>query len=154
MSRSERSIGAEPNSMSGRVFFDTNDLVYANDQGEPSKQSAARALIKKHLLSDTAVISVQVLGEFWVSVTRKIKMPLSRTVATEEIKLFQLMHIVDLDFDLFKDALRLQQIYSISHWDAQIISAAISAGCGVVYSEDLADGQKYGDVVVRNPFLI
>jgi predicted nucleic acid-binding protein len=41
--------------------------------------------------------------------------------------------------------------YKISFWDALIVQAAGSCGAEVIYSEDLADGQRYGDVRVVNP---
>jgi predicted nucleic acid-binding protein len=138
--------------MSGNVFLDTNVLVYANDAAEPKKQGTARALIKDVLYTGTGVISVQVLGEFWVTVTRMIRTPLSNATARQEAELFSLMTVVDLDSSLFYDALRLQQLYQISYWDAQIVAAAESAGCTILYSEDLNAGQQYAHVTVVNPF--
>jgi len=55
-------------------------------------------------------------------------------------ELFHLMTVVDLDSALFYDALRIQELYQISYWDAQIIAAAETAGCAVLYSEDLNPG--------------
>ena len=139
--------------MNGSVFLDTNVLVYANDAAEPGKQHAARTLLKEVLRAENGVISVQVLSEFWVTVTRKIRTPLSLVTARQEAELFGLMmSVVDLDSALFYDALRLQQLHQLSYWDAQIIAAAETAGCTVVYSEDLNPGQKYANVTVVNPF--
>ncbi len=138
--------------MSDKVFFDTNILVYANDASEPEKQEIARRLIKEALLSESAVISVQVLSEFWVTVTRKIRKPLSSVRATRQIELLELMTIVSLDLPLFRDGLYLQERQQLSHWDSLIIAAARYADCSVLYSEDFNDGQKYGDVTVVNPF--
>ena len=138
--------------MNGNVFLDTNVLVYANDATEPGKQQAARTLLKEVLRAENGVISVQVLSEFWVTVTRKIQTPLSLQTARREAELFHLMTIVDLDSALFYDAVRLQQLYQISYRDAQIVAAAETAGCTVLYSEDLNDGQKYANVTVVNPF--
>ncbi|MDA3951701.1 MAG: hypothetical protein PF508_21015 [Spirochaeta sp.] len=70
--------------MSGNVFLDTNVLVYANDTAEPKKQGVARTLIKDVLHAGNGVISVQVLSEFWVTVTRKIHTPLSISTARQE----------------------------------------------------------------------
>ena len=70
--------------MNGSVFLDTNVLVYANDATEPGKQHAARTLLKKVLGDENGVISVQVLSEFWVTVTRKIRAPLSLSTARQE----------------------------------------------------------------------
>ncbi len=140
------------NSMNGSAFLDTNVLVYANDAGDPDKQRTARTVLKDILRNDKAVISVQVLSEFWVTVTQKIRNPLSVSLARQQVELFELMTIVSLDSALFYDALRLQQLFGISYWDAQIVAAAESAGCTTLYSEDLNAGQQYGSVTVVNPF--
>ncbi|MEX2445152.1 MAG: PIN domain-containing protein [Alkalispirochaeta sp.] len=139
--------------MNGSVFFDTNVLVYANDAATPEKQHVARTLLKDVLRAENGVISVQVLSEFWVTVTRKIQTPLSLPVARRQAELFHLMTVVDLDSALFYDALRIQELYQISYWDAQIIAAAETAGCAVLYSEDLDAGQEYAHVTVVNPFV-
>ena len=73
--------------MSDKYFFDTNILVYANDSNEKEKQKTARSLIKDALNKQNGVISVQVLGEFWVTVTQKIKKPLSSEIA-EKVDFF------------------------------------------------------------------
>lgn len=138
--------------MNGSVFLDTNVLVYANDSAEPERQHTARTLVKDVLRSENGVISVQVLSEFWVTVTRKIRKPLSLSTARQEAELFALMSVVDLDVALFYDALRLQQMYEISYRDAGIIAAAETAGCTTLYSEDLNAGQKYANVTVVDPF--
>ncbi|MFP4409382.1 MAG: PIN domain-containing protein [Spirochaetaceae bacterium] len=139
--------------MNGSVFIDTNVLVYANDAGEPAKQHTARTLLKEVLHAENGVISVQVLSEFWVAVTQKIQKPLSLQTARQEVELFHLMTVVDLDSALFYDAVRLQELYKISYWDAQIVAAADVSGCTLLYSEDLNAGQEYAHVTVVNPFV-
>ena len=140
------------NFMNGSIFLHTNILVYANDSEEPEKQHTARTLIKDALRRENGVISVQVLSEFWVTVTRKIRKPLPLSTARRETELFALMSVVDLDVALFYDTLRVQQMYEISYRDAGIVAAAETAGCTTLYSEDLNAGQKYANVTVANPF--
>ena len=82
----------------------------------------ARTLVKEVLHAENGVISVQVLSEFWVTVTRKIQRPLSFSIARQQVELFGLMTVVDLDFALFYDALRLQQLYQIAYRDAQHVA--------------------------------
>jgi predicted nucleic acid-binding protein len=48
---------------------------------------------------------------------------------------------------------RFQRRYKMSWWDALVVNSAVELGCGVFWSEDLADGQRYGSVTVRNPFV-
>ncbi len=81
--------------MNGSAFLDMNVLVYVNDTAQPGKQQTARTLLKDLLRSDSGVISVQVLSEFWVTVTRKIQYPLSVSLARQQVDLFALMTVVN-----------------------------------------------------------
>ncbi len=136
----------------GSYFLDTNVLVYANDRTEEAKQSAAIQLITDGIHTGRAVISAQVLGEFWVTVTQKIQVPLDRRTAEREIEHLRAMRVVSLEYDTVRTAIRLQERHRVSYWDALILAAASFAGCAQVYSEDLNAGQRYGRVEVRNPF--
>ena len=144
--------GPEMNCMNDKYFFDTNILVYANDSSDKVKQNIARSVIKNSLNKQNGVISVQVLSEFWVTVTQKIKKPLPVEIAEKEIELFQLMEIVSLDYPLFKDAIRFQRLMQISYWDSLILAASHSAGCKTIYTEDLNHGQIIRDMELCNPF--
>ncbi|MEA1911586.1 MAG: PIN domain-containing protein [Spirochaetota bacterium] len=139
--------------MNDKIFFDTNILVYSNDSSEKVKQKIARDIIRKSLIKQNGVISVQVLSEFWVTVTRKLKEPLSFEVADKEIELFQLMEIITLDYPVFKDAIRFQRVMQISYWDSLILAASHSAGCKTIYTEDLNHGQVISNMELCNPFL-
>lgn len=76
--------------MNASVFFDTNILVYADDCSDRQKQDRARGLIEKSLTARTAVISIQVLSEFWVTSTQNIEKPLPPHIAEKEIEFFGL----------------------------------------------------------------
>ncbi|WP_157899475.1 hypothetical protein [Luteitalea pratensis] len=60
-------------------------------------------------------------------------------------------HVVVNGGDSILEALELEARYQVSFWDALVIQAAQVAGAEVLYSEDLADGQRYGTVRVKNP---
>ncbi len=139
--------------MSGNpVFVDTNILVYANDTDEPAKRDIARTTIRRLMTGDEGVVSSQVLGEFWVTVTQKLARPLERAIALHEMALFSAFRIVPVDHGVVVDAIRIQEEYRISYWDAQIVSTAQAAGCAQLLSEDLQHDRIYGDVRVVNPF--
>ena len=55
--------------MRGRIFLDSNVLVYLYDTDAPGKQARARILL--HGLSGNAFLSTQVLQELYVNVARK-----------------------------------------------------------------------------------
>jgi predicted nucleic acid-binding protein len=56
-----------------KIFIDTNLFVYSMDQREPEKKEKARAILKKIIDSHQPVISTQVIKEFSVVATTKLK---------------------------------------------------------------------------------
>jgi predicted nucleic acid-binding protein len=139
--------------MSAEYFIDTNILVYANDRSDAVKREKAKRLVLDGLADERMALSTQVLGEFFVTVTRKIRVPLPESEAEKEIRLLRAADIVDVDFHLVVRAIDISRRHSLSYWDSLIVAAAEKAGCAVLYSEDLGNGQSYGSVAVRNPFL-
>ncbi len=136
----------------GSYFIDTNVLVYANDSADVKKQATAIRLVTGGIRSGRGVISSQVLSEFWVTVTQKIQVPLDREKAENELENFRAMRIISIDYDTVRAAVHLQKRHQLSYWDALILSTAQIAGCRCIYSEDLNQGHKYGDLVIVDPF--
>jgi len=136
--------------MSAESFLDSNVLVYAvvSDPSEADKRAAALKLIE----SEDFAISAQVLQEFYVMVTRKLEVPLSSERAMEWIEQWEAFPCMAIDAALVRIAAEISERYRISYWDAAVIAAAELAGADVVYTEDLNDGQRYGNVTVTNPF--
>ncbi len=138
--------------MSDRYFIDTNIIVYAHDKKYPRKQIKAQKLIFNGMRESLAVISAQVLSEFFVTVTKKSKQNYSFAAAKHEIMLLSHLQVVDIDFNLVIRAVSIKELYQLSYWDSLILSAAERSECGILYSEDLSSGQKYGKVLCQNPF--
>jgi predicted nucleic acid-binding protein len=67
--------------MSGKTFIDTNVLIYAHDIDAIAKNEIAKAALREFWSERTGVLSMQVLQEFYVNVTRKITSPLSKDSA-------------------------------------------------------------------------
>ena len=139
--------------MSAKVFLDTNILVYAYDESESEKQTTAQALLTRGIEREEAVLSTQVLSEFFVVVTRRIKAPLSANQAEQVIDLLSILPVVEVDLKLVKRAVSVHGELQISYWDSLIISAAERAGCTKIQSEDLNAGQVYLGARVENPFF-
>jgi len=133
-----------------RVFFDTNVLVYSHDISTPEKCTRAKSLMNEAFIKNIGVVSGQVLGETFVTLTRKIGVPLDD--ALDEIRRLSRFHVVDISSSLVLRAIEIQETCQLSYWDSLIIAAAEFASCDTVWSEDLNDGQCYGPVTVRNPF--
>jgi predicted nucleic acid-binding protein len=136
--------------MNAKVFFDTNVLVYAavGTGKDESKRKRALDLIQ----SEDFGTSAQVLQEFFVTVVRKALRPLSAAQALEWIEQWAAFPCQPIDRELVQIAVALSERFTISYWDAAILAAAEALGSRIVYSEDLNDGQQYGEVRVINPF--
>jgi predicted nucleic acid-binding protein len=137
--------------MTASVFLDTNVLVYAavGTGKDERKRQRALSLIESEDLGTSA----QVLQEFFVTVVKKATRPLSAAEALEWIEHLTVFPCLPIDHRLVRIAIEQSARYSISYWDAAIVSAAQALGCQTVYSEDLNNGQEYGGVRVVNPFM-
>ncbi len=137
--------------MSVECFLDTNVLVYALSSAteEAGKKAKALELIE----SEDFGLSVQVLQELFVTVTRKIRRPLAPEPAVELIEALRAFPMANTDYPLVVEGIEHSLRYGISYWDGAIVAAAEALGAELVYSEDLGHGQRYGAVRVVNPFL-
>lgn len=134
-----------------RVFLDTNVLLYAISQSE--EESEKSRIANEIIVSERIVLSVQVLQEFYVQATKRTRKPrITHEDAVGLIQRWSKFEVVSLTYKLFKHALQIKQRYQISYWDAAVVAAAVSAGCGELFTEDLNAGQEYEGVRVVNPF--
>lgn len=137
--------------MSVECFLDTNVIVYAAAGRGTSDAKRERAL--ELLETRDFGVSAQVLQEFYVTVVRKIEVPLAPAEALEWIEQLEAFPCLAVDSALVKVAAELGQRHRISYWDAAIIAAAESLGAETVYSEDLGHDHRYGRVRILNPFV-
>jgi predicted nucleic acid-binding protein len=137
--------------MSDKCFVDTNILVYAHDFTQKTKHERARALVQELWETGKGVLSTQVLQELCVSLRRKAARPLPATEVGKIIEDYARWEIVVNTAQSILEAMEIEVRHKISFRDALIVQAAESYGAEVLYSEDLADGQKYGGVRVVNP---
>ena len=138
--------------MPNRDFFDSNILIYAADRSEPEKQFQARRRLNSAIENETGTLSVQVLGEFFSVVTKRIPNPLSVEEAEAIIERTAVLPVVELDWSLVRRAIDTHKEYGISYWDSLIVAAAEKAGCTRIISEDLNSGQSYHGITVVDPF--
>jgi predicted nucleic acid-binding protein len=137
--------------MNAEVFVDTNVLLYTIDEDPASKAKRERA--QQLLLSENWGWSVQVAAEFFVNaVSPKRPFRLAAGDAAAFVETWLSYPTLPLTPDLVRHAIAFHQRFQLSYWDAAIIAAAKQMGCGIVYSEDLTDGQDYDGVRVVNPF--
>lgn len=138
--------------MSDNVFVDTNVLLYSRDASEPEKQAVACARLDELWEKHSGRLSVQVLNEYFVNVTRKLVPGLPPEEAWDDIESLSAWQPVPLDMPVLTRAFAVQRRYGLSWWDSLIVAAAEVAGCARILSEDLADGASYFGITVENPF--
>lgn len=138
--------------MNGRTFLDSNVLVYSVDESPAEKSKHERAIELLSAQPENLVVSTQVLQEFYVVTTRKLKTPLSEERAAKAVRGIAKLDVVGVDAPLVLAAVDTSRTVQISLWDALIIEAASRAGCERVLSEDLNATQVIRGVRVENPF--
>ena len=138
--------------MKERVFLDTNVLVYLFDADAPAKQQRAQALLSSSELRAKMILSTQVLQEFYVSVTRKLAIPLDPDTTLKAVQDLAMFPIVQIDTPLILLAIQRSRKATVSFWDALILESALVAGTTLLYSEDFQDGAVFGKLRIENPF--
>jgi predicted nucleic acid-binding protein len=141
------------NCMSDKCFVDTNILVYAHDRSAGVKHRRAQALVEELWDSGRGALSTQVLQELCINLRRKAGNPLSVDEVRLLIRDYSTWEVVTNTPAAILEALDIEMRYKVSFWDALILQAAEDAGASVLYSEDLATGQRYGAIRVVNPLL-
>ncbi len=139
--------------MSDKYFVDTNILVYAHDRSAGAKHLRAQELIKQIWEAGNGVLSIQVLQELCISLRRNARNPMKLEEIRQLIRDYSTWQVVINTPESVVRALDLEARYKTSFWDALILQAAEEAGATVLYSEDLARGQRYGGVKVVNPLV-
>ena len=131
------------------TFLDTNVLVYAFDSADEAKRERALTVLAEH---PDAVISTQVLLEWFTIVTRKLTPPMPVVDAVTALESLAKLDVVPADADLAVRSARTSAEAQLSIWDSMVIEAAAIAGCKTILTEDLNDGQTIRGVQVVNPF--
>jgi predicted nucleic acid-binding protein len=131
-------------------FVDTNVLVYLFDNDSREKQYQARQLLEKE--AENIVLSTQVLGEFYVTVTRKLATPLKPRLARDAVDDLCALRVRALRAELVQAAVRRSDASQLSYWDALIVETAIDAGATILLTEDLQHGQEFNGLRVVDPF--
>jgi predicted nucleic acid-binding protein len=133
-----------------RSFFDTNVLIYADDKAAVAKQRQALELLAEHRRARTGVVSMQVLQEYFVTVTRKLRV--DPAIARRKVELLAEFDVAAPEVSDILAAIDLHRLHGFSFWDALVVRAAKQAGCGVLYSEDMQGAREIEGVRIVNPF--
>jgi predicted nucleic acid-binding protein len=136
-----------------RSFFDTNVLLYMYDDAEARKKDVAISVFGRAVDDDSAVLSTQVLQEFYVNATRTLARPLSPERAAARVRDFARLPLVRVHETMILAAIERSRSMSFSFWDALIVEAALRADADRLLTEDLQHGQRIEGLRVENPFL-
>jgi predicted nucleic acid-binding protein len=131
-------------------FVDTNIVIYAHDSSAGEKRRASESLIERLTLGGAGAVSTQILVEFYAAATRKFG--LRKEDAAAIIADFGSWTVHRLGHADLLAATLLHSRHKVSWWDALVLQSAQALGCEILWTEDLAHGQRYGSVTVRSPF--
>ena len=139
--------------MSGdKIFVDTNILVYSHDVDAEQKHQIAQNTLLELWKNRNGALSVQVLQEFYVTMTRKVLHPIPPNSVRNIIRDYFSWHIEINDLNSILIASRIGEDYKISFWDALIVAAALKAKADKILTEDLQAGQIIEGIPIENPF--
>jgi predicted nucleic acid-binding protein len=138
--------------MTDAIFVDTNILVYARDSSDQPKQIVAARWLDLLWRDRRGRISVQVLNEYYVTVTRKLKPGLAEDEAWDDVQNLLAWDPQPINREVLSAARIIERRFRLSWWDSLIVAAAELQECTLLLSEDLQAGARYGMVTVRNPF--
>ena len=135
-----------------KTFVDTNVLIYAHDVDAGRKHDVAKAVLRDLWAERAGVLSTQVLQEFYVNATRKLKRALKRQEARSVVETYAAWCVDSITPADVSAAFQIEDRARIGFWDALILAVAIRSGARRVLSEDLNAGQKIAGLTIQNPF--
>lgn len=135
------------------VFVDTDILIYAHDSDAGSKRERSIQSLRPLWEAGTGRLSVQVLQEFYVNVTRQLATPVATSTAREILNTYAAWVREPTTADTLVRATHISEMAQISFWNALIVASAEQAGAAQIYSEDLNDGQTIAGILIVNPLV-
>ena len=138
--------------MTGPIFVDTNILVYSRDARYPEKQARAHEVLAFLWESKLGRISYQILNEYYVTVTRKLKPGMDQASARCDMRDLLTWKPLRSSENHLNRAWEIESRYQLSWWDSLVLASAIEAGCDRIFSEDLQHGMTIFGIMIENPF--
>lgn len=140
--------------MAANYFVDTNILVYSRDASEPEKQIKSKQWLTQLWRQETGRISAQIMNEYYVTVTQKLKPGLSREQARSDLRALAVWQPLEISAQLIESAWEVQDQYGYSWWDSLVIASALFLDCQYLLSEDMQHDQSFGRIKIINPFIV
>lgn len=139
--------------MSVKYFVDTNILIYTRDGAELEKQPKAQQWMTRLWEMESGRISAQVMNEYYVTVTQKLKPGLSKEQARSDLRALSVWKPLDISATLIEAAWDIQDRFGYSWWDSLVLTSALFLDCSYLLSEDMQHEQKIDGLTIINPFL-
>ena len=140
--------------MSARCFVDTNILVYSRDISELEKQPIAKQWLASLWQEEQGRISAQVMNEYYVTVTQKLKPGLSKEIARADLRALSAWQPLNITTNLIEAAWDVQDQFKYSWWNSLIVASAMFLDCQYLISEDLQHQHHLGQLTIINPFKV
>ena len=140
--------------MRANYFVDTNILIYTRDSTETEKQPKAKQWVSNLWENECGRISAQVMNEYYVTVTQKLRPGLSKEQARSDLRALSVWQPLEISTTLIESAWDIQDQYGYSWWDTLIISSALFLDCRYLLSEDMQHKQEISNLTIINPFLV
>jgi predicted nucleic acid-binding protein len=140
--------------MTALFFVDSNVFVYHRDSSDPVKQAIATSWLDRLWRNGTGRTSCQALNEFYVVATRKLGLHLSADDAWDDVTSLFRWDPLPVSAEVLTRSRHVQRLHRLSWWDSLIVAAAQLQNCGVLLTEDMQDGVRFGSVLVRSPFTL
>ena len=133
-------------------FVDTNVLVYALAADDTKRSPVAQKLVRELMAAQVFQTSTQVLQELYVTLTRKVRTPMTPEQALRYLDQIAVWPVAVVDYGALRDAVELSKNAMVSFWDALVLVAAARSGAKRLYTEVLQDGQTMLGIEIVNPF--
>jgi predicted nucleic acid-binding protein len=140
--------------MTEKIFVDSNVLVYCRDSAVARKQVAALNWMRHLWQTQRGRISVQVLNEFYLTVTAKLRPGMTKKEAREEVRDLLSWQPLPVHPAVLVRSWDAQNKYELSFWDSMIVASAELQECKYILSEDFNEGQEFFGAKVVNPFVL
>ncbi len=133
-------------------LVDTNILIYSEDGFDTVKRQQALQWLSILWKRGSGRVSRQVLNEFYVNVTRKLRPSMPLSEAHAEVRRYEVWQPWPIDLATVETAWAIESRYGLHYWDSLIVASAQHMGCRYILSEDMAHQHQYGEVTVIDPF--
>ncbi|AOO83590.1 PIN domain-containing protein [Bosea vaviloviae] len=136
----------------GRVFVDTNVLIYARDENAAEKRTIAVRWLRELAVGGRLIVNLQVLNELTRWVLRNESVPL----ATARSRVDELRRFGESGLQASHVALAwsVRQRLGYQWFDCLLLAWATAEGCRYFLSEDMGHETRYGDLTIINPFRV